>query len=103
MKQVSRRDFGRWVGGAVLVPGIARAGGLRPVQEKPVPKPETTEAGKPEAKLKLTPEQEDRVKKALERREKMLAGMRNRPLPYSLEPAFVFRVQPARASRRKGE
>ncbi len=103
MKQMSRRDFGRWVGGAALVPGMARARGLRPVQEKPAPKPETTEPGKPEAKLKLTPEQEERVKKTLARREKMLAGMRNHPLPYSLEPAFVFRVQPARASRRKGE
>ena len=103
MKQISRRDFGRWVGGATLVPGIAWAGGLPAAQEKPAPKPESSESGKSEGKLKLAPEQEERVKKALERREKMLASMRSRPLPYSLEPAFVFRVQPARVSRRKGE
>jgi hypothetical protein len=34
--------------------------------------------------------QEESVKKAIERRDQQLAPMRHRALPYDLEPAFVF-------------
>lgn len=42
------------------------------------------------AKLKLTSKQEEDVKRAVERRNQLLASMRGRVLPYDLEPAFVF-------------
>lgn len=46
-----------------------------------------------ESKLKLTAEQEERLKEAAERRERQMAPLRNRALTYELEPAFVFRVK----------
>ena len=54
------------------------------------------ERPKQEPKLKLSPKQEEDVKKATDRREEQLAAMRSRTLPYDLEPAFVF------AARSKG-
>lgn len=58
------------------------------------------ETPKSEPKLKLSPKQEEDVKKATDRREGQLAAMRSRSLPYDLEPAFVFSARP-RGRRRK--
>ena len=111
MKRVNRREFAKMIGGAALVTPLAS--GLAwppplsaPAQETakkpepPAPQAKPTEAApaqpaeaKPEPKPKLTPEQEESVRKAVERRDRQLAAMRSRVLPYDLEPAFVFEVR----------
>ena len=60
-----------------------------PAQAPAAPAP----AGGPESKLKLSKEQEEKVKQAIERRERQWAAIRNHPLAYSDEPAFVFRAK----------
>jgi len=108
MKRVNRRQFTRFLGGPALVP-IASAvavPALEWTQETPKKpeqpatpvkpseaQPQQAEAPKPEPKPKLTPEQEEVVKKAVERREQQLAALRSRTLPYDVEPAFVFQVR----------
>ena len=81
---MKRREFTKKAfGAAAAAPILLRS---RPQLEK--------EAPKPEQRVKLTPEQEEAVKKATENREKQLALMRKRVLPYDLEPAFVFAAKP---------
>ncbi len=109
MKRVSRRQFARLAGGAALVAplphtfGWAQEAPKKPEQppEKPAPQ-QTAEAPKPEPKPKLTPKQEEVVQKAIERRERQLAGLRSRTLPYDAEPAFVFQVRQRPRTPRKG-
>ena len=105
MKRINRRQFGKWVGGTAFVlplaPAISAAipdvgaGFSLPLT------PQQPEAPKVESKLKLTKEQEERVKQAVERRDRQLAAIRNRALPYSAEPAFVFRVRTAATGGRR--
>jgi len=103
MKRINRRQFGKWVSGAALAPIAAGFAGLPSAEaiarahvgaglSLPLV-PQQLEAPKPDSKLKLTPEQEERVKQAVERRDRQLAAIRSRVLPYSAEPAFVFRVK----------
>lgn len=108
-KRMSRRQFAKIAGGAALAApwaahaglkaGAASAEGWRPAAAgaatplEPLQAQQPAEAPKPESKLKLTPEQEERLKQANERRERQMAPLRNRELPYELEPAFVFRVK----------
>src|SRR5712692_6515402 len=99
MRRMNRREFAKIAGGAALgvplLPSVAPA--FRPAltsPHAPLPQaPAQNEPPKPEPKLKLTEKQEEAVKQALERRERQLAGMRSRVLPYDLEPAFVFEVR----------
>ena len=105
MKRINRREFAKTLGGAALA--VPLAPGLAWPQQAPK-KPEQASAPaqqaeppKPEPKLKLTPEQEEAVKKAVERRERQLAAIRSRTLPYDAEPAFVFQVRQRRRSGRK--
>ena len=111
MKRVNRREFAKLVGGAALTAPLATrlawpAAQLeRPEREAkkpetPAPQAKPAEAPpaqpaetKPEPKPKLTLEQEEAVRKAVERRDRQLVAMRSRALPYHLEPAFVFRVK----------
>lgn len=80
---MKRREFAKKaLTAAVLVPAALRG----TLQEK--------EAPKTEPKLKLTPAQEEAVKKATENRDRQLGLMRRRVLPYDLEPAFVFAARP---------
>ncbi len=89
---MKRREFAKQVWVAVMLAPFA--GVVRGEQEKETPKNES--------KLKLTAAQEAAVKKATEQREKMLAGVRSRVLPYDLEPAFVFVARPRpRPSKKK--
>jgi hypothetical protein len=111
MKRVNRREFARMVGGAALVvpfagsalgePLVAGLGGTQEAPKKPEPAPaapvgpseaQQTEV-KAEPKPKLTPEQAEAVKKAIERRDRQLASLRSHTLGYDAEPAFVFRVR----------
>lgn len=117
MKRVNRREFAKMIGGAALVTPLALnargeplasslawptplSGPAQEAAKKPAPQAKPTEAApappaeaKPEPKPKLTPEQEEAVRKAVERRDRQLAAMRSRVLPYDLEPAFVFDVR----------
>ncbi len=92
MKRMNRREFAKIAGGAALgvplLPSVGAGFTLAAPQA-----PAQNEPPKPEPKLKLTGKQEEAVKQALERRERQLAGMRSRVLPYDLEPAFVFEVR----------
>ncbi len=117
MKRMNRREFAKIAGGAALgvplLPGVGTgftfsarsreslpAVAQAPAQNEP-PKPEApTRSG--QAPLKLTEKQEEAVKQALERRERQLAGMRSRVLPYDLEPAFVFEVRRRPRAASKG-
>ncbi len=108
MKRVNRRQFAQILGSAALVP-IASAVAVpalawtqetpkKPEQPATPAKPSEVqtpqaEAPKPEPKPKLTAEQEEAVKKAVERRERQLTALRSRTLPYDAEPAFVFQVR----------
>jgi hypothetical protein len=113
MKHLTRRQFAKLAGGAALVPAAAVVASAewrvtsgakgRPPDavginsDAPLQSPATQQssAAAPvaEPRVKLTPEQETRVKQAIERRERQLAAMRARVLPYDAEPAFVFRVR----------
>lgn len=82
MSAMKRREFAKRAAAAAMVAPMAWTGMAQ--QEMP----------KAEPKLKLTPKLEEDVKKATERREQQLAGLRQRALPYDLEPAFVFAARP---------
>ncbi len=86
---MKRREFAQKALTAALV---APAALRRVAQEK--------EAPKSESKLKLSPAQEEAVKKATEQRNKSITALRSRVLPYDLEPAFVFAARP-RERRKK--
>jgi hypothetical protein len=94
MKRINRRQFGKLAAGAAVVIPLARAAAF------PLTHPDGAAqdaAPKSATKPALTKEQEEKVAKAVERRNKQLGPMRERVLPYSAEPAFVFQVQsPAR-------
>ncbi len=116
MRRINRREFAKLAGGAALVAPLAGSalgeplasslGWTQEAPKKPDPPPgapakpaeaqpqQQGEPAKPEPKPKLTPEQEEAVKKAIERRERQLESLRSRTLPYDLEPAFVFAAKP---------
>jgi len=111
MKRISRRQFTKTLGGAALAVPLAPS--LAWPQE-PAKKPESpaapakpaettpqAEQPKPELRLKLSKEQEEAVKKAVERRDRQLTAMRGRVLPYDAEPAFVFQVRQRPRSAKK--
>lgn len=88
MKRMSRREFGRLAAvGAVGVP-LARMGAheLAPAQSS---SPQT--APKPT----LTAEQEKKLQEEVAKRAEDLGPLRDHTLPYSLEPAFLFRARSA--------
>ena len=92
MAKIHRREFARRAASAALAGPFA----LSELRKQ------TSEAPKPEPKLKLTADQEVGVKKVVERREQQLKKMRDLVLPYDLEPAFVFAARPkARGGRRE--
>jgi hypothetical protein len=77
---MKRREFAKKALGAAAAAPIL----LRSLPQQP------QEAPKAEPRVKLTPEQEEAVKKATDNRERQLGLMRKRVLPFDLEPAFVF-------------
>ena len=110
MKRFTRRDFAKTLGSAALaVPASsavaagwsllppARRGSCvqAPPKSPPSPsqQPAPQETPPPGANLPLTPEQQQRVKQFLERDASRRALMRPAPLPYDLEPAFIFTVR----------
>ncbi len=103
MKKINRRQFAGTLGAAALLAPLAVSAGGGPglawpqeptkQPQAPIQPPQQPETPKPELKLKLSKEQEDAVKKAIERRDRQLAALRGRALPYDAEPAFVFHVR----------
>ena len=99
MKRLSRRQFAKLAGSAAVVSGTWVAAGAKPGASKDAPlqapqqQPAPNAPPAAETRVKLTPDQETRVKQALERRDRQLASFRARVLPYELEPAFVFKVK----------
>jgi len=91
MAKIHRREFARRAASAALAGPLALA---EMVQQ-------TSEAPKPEPKLKLTADQEVAVKKVVERREQQLKKMRDLVLPYDLGPAFIFAARPKARGRRE--
>ena len=95
MKQISRREFHRLAAVGAVTGALAHASLAAPQTQ--------TAAPKPPAKILLTPEQEKKVEEELADRDKNIAKLRSRNLPYSLEPAFVFRARiPQRRPTVKG-
>lgn len=109
MRRVSRRQFTRMMGGAAVAMPIAAAFlpgvGATPANVatgfNPPSAAQQPDQPKPESKLKLTKEQEERVKQAVERRERQIAAIRTHPLGYDAEPAFVFQVRRTATGRAK--
>ncbi len=99
MRRINRREFAKVAGAAMVGPVVAGA----MVATRDIAKGGDTQAQQaanaPAAKPKLTSEQEEKVKQALERRERQLTGLRGRTLKYDAEPAFVFRVKTRSRSR----
>jgi hypothetical protein len=96
MKKLNRRQFAKLAGSAALAVPIVSAlplGAREAALTERGTGSSQQDASKPGPKLKLTPEQETAVKQAVERRDRQLAAMRSRVLPYSAEPAFVFSVR----------
>ncbi len=94
-KKMNRRTFAKMAAGAALAGAAARetlAGGMTQAAAPSAPVPQEG-ASRPEPRVKLTSEQEERVKQAVERRERQLNTLRNFKLDYSVEPAFVFKVR----------
>ncbi|HYL10386.1 MAG TPA: hypothetical protein VEU31_06580 [Candidatus Acidoferrales bacterium] len=92
MAKIRRREFAKRAASAALAGPLALAHLAQQTNETPRPGP----------KLKLSPDQEAAVKRAVERREQQLKKMRDLPLPYDLEPAFLFAAQPRpRGARRE--
>ena len=92
MKRITRREFHRIaaigaISGAVAAAPLAHASLQSPQSQAAAPKPPT--------KLLLTADQEKKVQEAITEQEQDIAILRNRALPYSLEPAFVFHVRSA--------
>lgn len=96
MKRINRRQFAKTLGGAALaVPLAHTVGWAQEAAKKPEPPAaqQPAETPKEEPKFKLTPKQEEALQKAIERRDRQLAALRSRTLPYDAEPAFVFTVR----------
>jgi hypothetical protein len=89
MKRISRRHFAKI---AAATAAAAPVGALLAAPQAPAQTP----AAPPEPRVKLTPEQEPRVRQAVDRRDRQLGNFRSRALPYELEPAFVFKVKSKR-------
>ena len=95
MKRITRREFHVLAAAGVLAGAAAAAPPAQATIHSPLAPQSQTTAPKPPTKLLLTPEQEKKVQEKIAEREQDIAALRNRALPYNLEPAFVFHVRAA--------
>ncbi len=102
MPCMNRREFAKFVGGMALLAPLAldRTTALERATSdvaatlgSPAAEQQQTNAAGSRSGLKLTKEQEEKVKQVVERRDRQLAALRSRALPYDAEPAFIFRVR----------
>ena len=94
MKKLSRRQFSKLASAAALAIPVAASANPLGAVFRPPSSPQQPATPPQASKLNLTLEQEEAVRRAVERRDRQLAGLRSRTLPYALEPAFVFAVRP---------
>jgi hypothetical protein len=95
MKGITRREFHRLATAGAIASAAATAP-LAQTSHQLAEAPQTqTATPKPPTKLLLTADQEKKVQEAIAEREKDIAVLRSRTLPYGLEPAFVFHVRTA--------
>jgi hypothetical protein len=91
VKRINRRQFAKTIGaGTIAAPALAH---LALGQAVPPHNPPSDVIKPPGSNLPLTAEQQERLKNVLERDARRRALMRPTPLPYDLEPAFVFAVR----------
>jgi hypothetical protein len=86
-KKLNRREFAKLAGGAALAV---------PVGAEMLAAEAQATAGQARAarsELKLSAEQEEHVQQARERTARQMRGLRERPIGYEAEPAFVFRAR----------
>jgi hypothetical protein len=81
-KKLNRREFAKLAGGAALAVPVGAE--LLSAQ---------AQAQAARSELKLSAEQEERVQQARERTARQMRGLRERPIGYEAEPAFVFRAR----------
>jgi len=94
-KKMNRREFAKLAGGmALAVPAGVELLSARALAQAAAGQ---SQASRPE--LKLSAEQEERVKQARERNERQLRGLREQPIPYDAEPAFVFRARAVKKAK----
>jgi len=92
--RISRREFAKLAGGTALLAPTA----IGALDSSAAARAETAATQQPPAagsQLKLTAEQEERVKQARERTERTMRGLRERAMAYDAEPAFTFRARTA--------
>jgi len=102
MKKLSRRQFSKLASAAALAIPVAASANPVGAVFRPPASPQQPVSPPPASKLNLTPDQEEAVRRAVERRDRQLNALRSRTLPYSLEPAFVFAVRQRPRTGRKG-
>lgn len=95
MKRITRREFHRLAAASAIVGAAAATPLAQASPQSPVASQTQTATPKPPTKLLLTAEQEKKVQEKIAEREQDIAVLRNRTLPYNLEPAFVFHVRSA--------
>jgi hypothetical protein len=87
-KKLNRREFAKLAGGAALAMPVGAE--LLSAQ---------AQAQGARSELKLSAEQEERVQQARERTARQMRGLRERPIGYEAEPAFVFRARVGKKSK----
>jgi hypothetical protein len=93
MKRISRRAFAQVAGATVVCASAAWGAVARAMPESPQNPPQEPAATGEKLRYGMTKEQAERVQQAVVRRERQAASLRERQLPYGLEPAFVFRAK----------
>lgn len=86
-KILNRREFAKLAGGAALAV---------PTGAELLSAEAAGQAQAARSELKLSAEQEERVQQARERTARQMRGLRERPIGYEAEPAFVFRARPGK-------
>jgi hypothetical protein len=91
-RPISRRQFAKAAGAAAVLVPAAWSAAVVAGQSAPQ-QPAAPQEAEAKPRYGMSKEQEERVKQAIERRERQAANFRARALPYALEPAFVFKVR----------
>ncbi len=94
MPRISRREFSRRASLAAATAPLAVNWPAPPAQEAPKQSPSLPA---PQSRA------EELQKRAETQRNQNVAALRAKPLPYDLEPAFVFAAKPREKKRQRGK